>query len=86
MQSALQVLIWFGPGLALSGRVQRYEVWYVVLAIWLLQGVFSVWWLKRYQFGPLEWLWRGLTYGSWPQNRLAVTDKSSVSGSQGPFG
>ena len=31
--------------------------------IYLAQIPFSVWWLNRFQFGPIEWLWRSLTYG-----------------------
>lgn len=33
------------------------------------QVVFSNWWLARYRFGPLEWLWRGMTYGQLPALR-----------------
>ena len=30
---------------------------------WIAQAIFSRWWLKRYDFGPVEWLWRSLMYG-----------------------
>jgi uncharacterized protein len=33
----------------------------VVLAIWAVQLAWSPWWLARYRFGPMEWLWRSLT-------------------------
>lgn len=33
------------------------------LGLFSLQIAFSVWWLRRYQFGPAEWLWRSLVYG-----------------------
>ena len=32
------------------------------MVVWLLQLWWSPWWLARYRFGPLEWLWRSLTY------------------------
>jgi uncharacterized protein len=35
----------------------------LALAVWSLQVPLSVWWLRRYRFGPAEWLWRSLTYG-----------------------
>jgi uncharacterized protein len=34
-----------------------------------LQVPFSNWWLSRYRFGPMEWIWRGLTYGKLPTLR-----------------
>jgi uncharacterized protein len=63
VQSLLQVLAWTGFGLGLHQQVDRSEVWIVIGAIWLFQAVFSLWWLKQYQMGPLEWVWRSLTYG-----------------------
>ena len=49
-------------GVALFGMIERYEMYYVVLAIWILQLIVSPIWLKYFRFGPAEWLWRSLTY------------------------
>jgi len=38
----------------------------------------SAWWLKRFRFGPAEWLWRKLTYGDVPPMRLAVPNVQPV--------
>jgi uncharacterized protein len=38
--------------------------------VWIFQVPASVWWLKRFRFGPAEWLWRSLTYGSLQPFRL----------------
>ena len=66
MHSFICMLVFTGAGLALLGELTRAELYIVVLAIWILQLIASPWWLARYKFGPLEWLWRGLTYGRWP--------------------
>ena len=51
--------VWgWGAGLALVGELHRWQIYGVVLAIWVLQLVLSPWWLSRYRFGPVEWLWR----------------------------
>ena len=42
--------------------LERYELYYVVLAIWAAQLAVSPLWLKHFRFGPVEWLWRSLTY------------------------
>ena len=62
IRSALQFAAFYGLGLALHQQLQRHEVGYIILAIWLFQAFFSAWWMKRYRFGPMEWLWRSLTY------------------------
>ena len=38
-------------------------LWAVVGAVWLAQLIWSPLWLSRFRMGPLEWLWRCLTYG-----------------------
>jgi len=55
--------------LGLVGELDRVQIYPLVLAIWAVQLVLSPWWLQRYYYGPLEWLWRGLTYGKMPALR-----------------
>lgn len=45
------------------GQWQRHELYYLVIGIWIFQLFFSPIWLKYYRFGPIEWIWRRLTYG-----------------------
>jgi uncharacterized protein len=74
-QSIICVLIFYGVGFGYYGKLQRYEIYYVMAAIWLFQIVFSAVWLKYFLFGPFEWLWRSLTY--WkkqPMRRVATQD------------
>lgn len=62
-QSALCMLVFTGVGLGAFGALRRHELYYVVAGIWVLQLAWSPWWLARFRHGPLEWLWRSLTYG-----------------------
>jgi uncharacterized protein len=57
------VLFGIGPGLALGGKIGTFAVVLICLAFFSFQMAFSAWWLARYRFGPMEWLWRWLTYG-----------------------
>ena len=61
-QSLICGILFYGVGFGLYGKLQRYEVYYIVGAIWLLQIVWSHIWLRYFYFGPLEWCWRSLTY------------------------
>ena len=62
-QSVLGTLIFYGYGLGLYGRTTPTFGVILVIVIFLAQIRFSAWWLAQYQFGPMEWLWRSLTYG-----------------------
>ena len=65
------VLFGVGPGLGLAGRIGSFAVVLISVAFFAFQVAFSHWWLARYHFGPMEWIWRGLTYGERPRMRRA---------------
>ena len=44
------------------GKLRFHEYYYVVIVIWIFQIAFSRYWLSRHRYGPVEWLWRSLTY------------------------
>ena len=62
MQSLICNFIFLGYGLAMYGELQRHELYYVVFGVWLFQLIISPIWLRYFRFGPLEWVWRSLTY------------------------
>jgi len=55
-------IVFYGIGFGLFAQLARHELYYVVFSIWIAQLIISPIWLKYYKFGPLEWLWRSLTY------------------------
>jgi len=60
--SMVCTLFFFGYGLNYFGELEYYQIYFVVFAIWIFQLIISPIWLKYFLFGPLEWLWRSLTY------------------------
>jgi uncharacterized protein len=64
MQTVMLAVIFHGYAGGLFGQVGRAPQMLIVIAIVVFQLYLSAWWLRRYRFGPLEWLWRSLTYRS----------------------
>ncbi|MDP3313953.1 DUF418 domain-containing protein [Lutibacter sp.] len=62
MHSVIAMFIFTGVGFGLFGTFQRHELLYIVFSIWVFQLIVSPFWLRYYQFGPLEWVWRNLSY------------------------
>ena len=69
MQSVVCTLVFYGYGLGYFERLPRAWQPVFVLALFALQVMFSRWWLARYRFGPMEWLWRWMTYAKRPVMR-----------------
>jgi uncharacterized protein len=61
-QSILCGFFFLGIGLGYFGKLEYHQLFYVVAAVWIIQIIWSHIWLHYFRFGPLEWLWRSLTY------------------------
>ena len=66
LQSALGAITFSGFGLALWGELNLAEVFIAAAVIWAIEIAFAVAWLSYFSIGPLEWIWRTLTYGRSP--------------------
>jgi uncharacterized protein len=62
LQSLVCTTLFYGYGFNLYGQLNYAWQLVVVAAVWALQLALSPWWLRRFHFGPAEWLWRWLTY------------------------
>ncbi len=62
MHTLICTTLFYSQGFGLFGRLPRFPLMGVVLAIWIFQLAICRPWLQRFRFGPAEWLWRSLTY------------------------
>ena len=62
LHTVICTTLFYGHGFGLFGKVERVWQFAIVLAIWAFQLIASPIWLRYFLFGPLEWLWRSLTY------------------------
>jgi uncharacterized protein len=70
LQSVVFSCIFLGYGFGLFGRMGAALALLLVAIVYSLQAAFSTFWLSRFQFGPLEWLWRTITYNRIQQMRI----------------
>jgi uncharacterized protein len=70
-QSLVCTFIFSGYGLGYFEQLPRAWQLPFVLGFFTLQVLASHWWLARFRFGPMEWLWRAATYLQWPPMRRA---------------
>jgi uncharacterized protein len=62
LQTVICVLIFYGYGFGQFGRVGARTATLIALAVFLFQVLVSALWLKFFSYGPMEWIWRQLTY------------------------
>ena len=61
-QSIIVAFLAYSFGLGLFGKIAMWQCILLVITIFVSQAYISRWWLKKFYFGPFEWLWRSLTY------------------------
>ncbi|QKK03051.1 MAG: DUF418 domain-containing protein [Pseudomonadota bacterium] len=71
-QTLIGLTVFYGIGFDQAGQWPIQALIAFACAVYLTQAVLSNLWLKAFQYGPLEWLWRALTYGSAPKLRRAM--------------
>ena len=60
--SAINVIVLYGIGFGKLGEYAMHEIWLIAIACLIFEAFFSLWWLRRFRYGPAEWIWRQLTY------------------------
>jgi uncharacterized protein len=76
MQSLICMVFFYGFGLGHWGLPRAEQVLFVAV-VYAAQVAFSHWWLARFRYGPMEWLWRGFTYRQVPPLRVAGTSAAA---------
>ena len=66
MQSVIATTLFYGYAFGLYYRIGPAVGVLIAFAIYAVQVAYSAWWMARFRFGPMEWLWRTLTYGTAP--------------------
>ena len=64
LQTVIATTVFYGHGLGLFGHISRADGLALVIAIWAIQIPLSMLWLRYFRFGPVEWVWRTVTYRS----------------------
>jgi uncharacterized membrane protein YeiB len=64
-QSIICSAVFYGYGLGYYGMQRAHQIVFVLLVV-VLQILFSHWWLNKFRYGPMEWVWRAITYWKIP--------------------
>jgi uncharacterized protein len=62
-QTVLCTTFFYSYGFGMFGKTGPLMNLFIIFIVWGVQVPLSVWWCRRFRFGPVEWLWRSLTYG-----------------------
>ncbi len=74
--SVICTTLFYGYGGGLFAKLQRYQLLYVVLAVWAFLLLVSPIWLRHFRYGPMEWVWRSLTY--WQKQPMKLRTEEPI--------
>ena len=63
-QTLIGIALFYGVGFGLHGQIGLLQGTILAFAIFAAQCAIARFWLRRFHFGPIEWIWRRLTYGA----------------------
>lgn len=72
LQSIAMTFIFYSYGIGLYGSISYTAGFVLVFAFFIIQILISKWWVARYQYGPVEYIWRWATYGKKPTFKKLV--------------
>jgi uncharacterized protein len=78
LQSVVATLLFYSYGLGFYGDFGPAALLLPTVLVYSVEPPLSRWWLERYRFGPVEWLWRSATYGRWQPLRRTCDDALAV--------
>lgn len=70
LQSLMLAALSYGWGFGLALQLNGFQVLLISIFLYFAQILFSYQWLRRFNFGPLEWIWRCVTYWKWIPNKV----------------
>ena len=76
LQSIMYIFVLYGFGFGLLNILGQTLCFVLAVVFFALQMWVSSWWVDRFRFGPMEWIWRSLTYGKPQPFRLMESDRS----------
>jgi len=62
MQSVIFTTIMYAYGFGYFGSIEPWQLVIFAVAVFSIQTIYSRFWLKKFKFGPMEWIWRKITY------------------------
>ena len=74
MQTIISIIIFYGVGFGAGGNIGPVIFIPIVVIIYIVQVIYSNWWFKYFNYGPMEWIWRQLTYGKRLPIRKVIPD------------
>ncbi|MFP4440355.1 MAG: DUF418 domain-containing protein [Chloroflexaceae bacterium] len=80
LQTLVCTTIFYGYGLGLMGQVGPALGLLLSITIFSVQVIISNWWVRRFRFGPMEWLWRTATYGKLQPMRVQSLQERHATG------
>ena len=65
MQTALGLILFYQVGFGMVGKISPALNWGIAILFFGFQSIVGRWWLKKFNYGPIEWLWRSATFFKW---------------------